>query len=172
MHKILLAFFTYLIFVSEGTIIQVFLPNHLDGEMEVVPRFVLIIICFIAIFLSQKIAIVYGLTFGLLYDLTYTDLIGVYAFGMAFTTYFVTFLSRFFHGNIFIVLVINLLAITLLEFYIYGVYLLIGLATIPYDPFLNNRLIPTLILNGCFVLLIFFPFRKWLLSYLMKEQEK
>lgn len=170
MHKFLLAFFTYLIFISEGTIIQAFQPNHLQGKIEIVPHFVLIVICFIAIFLTPKLGIIYGICFGLFFDFIYTDLIGVYAFSFAFIAYFASNLSRLFHGNVFIVLFINLLAVTLQEFFVYGIYLLIGYAEIPFDPYLYNRLIPTLILNGCFVLLLFYPLRKQLLRYELKEQ--
>jgi rod shape-determining protein MreD len=169
-HKFLLAFFTYLIFITEGTIIQAFQPNHLQGEIEIVPHFVLVVICFIAIFLTPKLAIIFGISFGLFYDFIYTDLIGVYAFSFAFISYFATFMSRFFHGNLFIVLFSNLLAVTILEFFVYGIYLLIGHAKVAFDPFLYNRLIPTLILNGCFTLIIFYPLRKQLYNYAEREQ--
>jgi rod shape-determining protein MreD len=169
-HKFLLAFFTYLIFITEGTIIQAFQPNHIQGDIEIVPRFVLVIICYIAIFLTPKLSIIYGVSFGLFYDFIYTDLIGIYSFSFACIAYFVSTLSRLFHGNVFIVLVINLLSITVLEFFVYGIYLLIGLAKVPLDPFLYTRLIPSLILNGSFSLLIFYPMRKKLQSYAEKEE--
>lgn len=169
MHKFLLAFFTYLIFITEGTIIQVFQPNHLQGKIEIVPHFVLVVICFIAIFISPKLAIIYGLGFGLFFDFVYTDLIGIYAFSYAFIAYLVPTLSRFFHGNLLTVLLINLVAVAALEFFIYGLYLLIGIANMAFDPFLYNRLIPTLILNGCFIILIFFPLRNGLRKYVLRE---
>ncbi|RCK12109.1 rod shape-determining protein MreD [Bacillus licheniformis] len=46
-------------------------------------RFLLLVLVFMTAYVNQPFAITYGFIFGLLYDINYTDLLGVYMFGFA-----------------------------------------------------------------------------------------
>ena len=48
--------------------------------MYLVPRFLIIYLIFVAIYYDRKRAMVYGLFFGLLYDVFFIDIIGLYSF--------------------------------------------------------------------------------------------
>jgi rod shape-determining protein MreD len=171
MHSILLALLTFFVFIFEGTVMQILIPEQIGDNIVLIPRFTMIIVGFIAIYLTPGRGIVYGLIFGLLYDIIFTNLIGVYTFSIAFVAYVLVFIARFFHGNLFITLVVSLIGVSMLEFLVYGLFTLIGLIDVQIDIFAYQRLFPSLLLNGAFVLIVYFPLKKWLLQYILIEQE-
>ncbi|WP_257346323.1 rod shape-determining protein MreD [Pseudalkalibacillus decolorationis] len=171
MIRFLLPFLTYLLFIIESTVMQVFTPQHMDNDTVLIPRLVMIMIGFIAIYLSPTRGVVYGMVFGLLYDLIYTDLIGVYMFSMGLTAYITAFIARFFHGNIFVTLFIMLIGLSTFEIMVYGLYSLIGIAEVAWETFIYQRYLPTLLLNGVFVVIVYYPLRKWLLDLSAGLQE-
>jgi rod shape-determining protein MreD len=172
MIRFLLPFITYLLFIIESTVMQVFTPQHMDNDTILVPHLVMIMIGFIAIYLSPMRGLAYGIAFGLLYDLIYTDLIGVYMFSMGLTAYLTAFIARYFHGNLFVTLFVQLVGISALEVTVYGLYTLIGVAHVMWDTFVYQRFLPTLLLNGVVVVLVYYPLRRWLLDLAMSLQEK
>ncbi len=129
-------------------------------ERVMVPRFVMIVIVIVTMFTTTTKGMTYGFILGLLYDLMYTDLIGVYLFAYTFLAYGVSVIMKLFHINIFTVTLVSLLSISVLDFFVYGIMLLIKTTTITLEDFLMIRLLPTLILNFAFVILLFVPLRK------------
>jgi rod shape-determining protein MreD len=162
MKKILLPFLIYLVFISESSLFQAIIPDHNSLDWQFIPRFTMVMILFIAIYINTTYGIVYGLAFGLLTDLLYTDIIGVYLFSMAATAYVISVFSRYLFGNLFVVLLLSIIGISVLEFFVYGLNSLIGVSNQMIDLFLYKRLLPTLILNGLFAILIYYPYVKQL----------
>jgi rod shape-determining protein MreD len=172
MIRFLLPLLTYLLFISESTLMQVFTPQHLDSDMMLIPRFVVVMVCFIGMFISPMRGVVYGIAFGLLYDLIYTDLIGVYMFSMGLTAYVTTFIARYFHGNIFVTLFVIIIGLSAFEFLVFGLYSLINITDMMIEPFVYQRFLPTLLLNSVFVVLVYYPLRKWLINIAIDLEEK
>ena len=146
-----------------------FAPERFGFDTVVVPHFVMIIILFVAIYVSIPQAIVYSIFAGLLYDVVYTDLIGVYMFSMAVTTYVIALCAKVIHTNVIVGLLFVLIAETMLDFMIYGIYTLVGIVNMPVNVFLFERLFPSFILNGVFFILLYFPMRR--LTDQLKEME-
>jgi rod shape-determining protein MreD len=137
------------------------LPSEVfEMERMMIPRFVMVIIVLITMFTSVSTGMTYGFVIGLLYDLLYTDLIGVYMFAYTYLAYGVAIIMRILHINLLTVILICLLSIGLLEFFVYGIMLLIKTTIIPIEDFLTIRLLPTFVLNLAFVILLFVPLRK------------
>jgi rod shape-determining protein MreD len=162
MKKILLPFLIYLAFISESSLIQALFPEQNGMDWQFIPRFSMVMILFISIYINSTYGIIYGLAFGLLTDLLYTDVIGVYLFSMAAAAYITSVFSRYLFGNLFVVLLLSIIGVTVLEFFVYGLNSLIGISNQTVDLFLYNRLLPTLILNGFFAILIYYPYVKQL----------
>ncbi|HET7522403.1 MAG TPA: rod shape-determining protein MreD [Bacillales bacterium] len=160
MIRIGLPVVTFFFFLFEGTVMQVFSPEWFGVSLELVPRFVMVIILFIAFFLNRQTALVYGLVFGFLTDVVYSDVLGVYFFSMAFTAYLVASFAGLFHTNLFTMMFLGLLGVVLLEFQVYGMYWFTGIAQRSMDDFLNGRLWPTLVLNGVFIILMYYPLKR------------
>ncbi|WP_082820731.1 rod shape-determining protein MreD [Fictibacillus phosphorivorans] len=162
MKKILLPFLIYLAFISESSLVQAFLPHENSMDWQLIPRFSMVMILFVAIYLNTTYGLLYGLAFGLLTDLLYTDIIGVYLFSMAATAYITSVFSRYLFGNLIVTLLLSIVGVSILEFFVYGLNSLIGISNQMIDVFLYKRLLPTLILNGLFAILIYYPFVKQL----------
>jgi rod shape-determining protein MreD len=163
-REVKLFFILFVLFLLQGTVMQVFSPAWFGWHFSAIPHFVLIAILLIGLFYDRTRAVWYGLTFGFLIDVVYTNVLGVYAFCIALTGYLFSLLSRIFHLYLVVVVLIGILAVACLEFEVYGIYGLIGKAPEPLDHFLQWRLVPTLVLNGAFLILIFYPFRRMLVS--------
>ncbi len=162
MKKILLPFLIYLAFISESSLVQAFLPHENSMDWQLIPRFTMVMILFVAIYLNTTYGLLYGLAFGLLTDLLYTDIIGVYLFSMAATAYVTSVFSRYLFGNLIVTLLLSVVGVSILEFFVYGLNSLIGISNQMIDVFLYKRLLPTLILNGLFAILIYYPYVKQL----------
>lgn len=162
MNRILLPLLTYIAFVAEGTIMQVIAPEHYGWAYELIPHFSLVLIILMASYLKSSFGIVYGMIFGLLTDLIYTDVIGVYMFSTALVAYFISVLSRYLFSNFIVAILLSVAGVSALEFLVYGLNSLIGIADASIDSFVYGRLLPTLVLNGIFTLLIYYPFMKLL----------
>lgn len=171
MKQSLLFLILFFLFISEGTIMQVHTPMWHGAYLPIVPHFVFIAILLIGLLRSRTQALIYSLIFGLLTDIMYTDLIGVYLFTMTLSVYLISLLSKYFHMNLFVVFFTCLLGVSLLEFQVYGIYTLVGKSVQSIYEFINWRLPPIYILNGAFVLLLFYPFRKFLLSMEVESVE-
>ncbi|MDN4072731.1 MULTISPECIES: rod shape-determining protein MreD [Fictibacillus] len=162
MNRILLPFITYIAFVAESTIMQVLAPEHYNWGFQLIPHFSLVLIILISCYLKPSYGIVYGMVFGLLTDLIYTDLIGVYMFSTALVAYFISVLSRYLFSNFFVAILLSAAGAAGLEFMVYGLNSLIGIADTNIDSFFYDRLLPTLILNAVFTILVYYPFAKLL----------
>ncbi len=68
--------------IIEGTLYQWILAFY-GIESLLVPRFLIVLLVFIGIYSGRASSIIYGLCFGILYDIVYTELLGVYMFGFA-----------------------------------------------------------------------------------------
>jgi rod shape-determining protein MreD len=81
-------------------------------------------------------------------------------FAFTLLAYIVSLIMKILHINTLTVTVVCLFIITALDFFVYGVQLLIGGTTIGLQDFLQVRLLPTLLLNLAFVILFFVPLKK------------
>jgi rod shape-determining protein MreD len=162
LRKLIFPILALLCFVGESLFVQVLPSEVYDIDRVFVPRFVMIIIVIITMYSKFSIGISYAIVLGLLYDLMYTNLIGVYMFAFPFISYFVSLTMKLLHINVVTVTALSIFSIVILDFYVYGVQLLIGGTTLQVMEFLNSRLFPTLVLNIAFVILLYIPLRKQL----------
>ncbi|MFD1736035.1 rod shape-determining protein MreD [Bacillus salitolerans] len=160
MRKWIFPILALLCFVGESIFVQVLPSEMYELERIIVPRFVMVMIVIITMYSNLQLGMSYGIVLGLLYDLMYTNLIGVYMFAYPLLAYFITLTMKILHINILTVTVCSLFSITLLEFFVYGVQLLIKGTNLEVVDFLNIRLLPTLVLNLAFVILFYIPLRK------------
>lgn len=156
--------FLFFLFIIQGTVMTVFSPEWFGYQIAMIPHFVMVVVIYIAIFVNRGLALKYGIIFGLMIDLIYTSVLGVYGFGIGLTVYLISYLSKVFHMNLIVVLFVCMVGVSLLECEVYGIYSLIGLAKQPFLSFVEGRLPPTAILNGVFSIIVFYPLRRYLLT--------
>lgn len=165
MTKVILPLIISFFFILESVFVELF-PEHLFNHMMmVIPRFLLVVIIFITIYVNLKTGLLYGFVFGLLFDIVYVEVIGIYLLLIPLIAYVVSWIMKILQTNIIIVAVVTLFGITLLEHGVYGMNIIINRTDINYISFLDDRLIPTLILNAIFIVLISYPLKKYLEHY-------
>lgn len=160
MIKTVIPFIITVLFFMEP-IFSLFSPiAYGDALLTLVPRFVVIALIFIAVYGRQKDALVYGIIFGLLYDIFYIDIIGVYAFLYPLICVLAIGVIRLIHKHVVTVIILSLGLIGLLELLSYGFASLIAITSIEFKLFVTGRLVPTLIANSLFVVMFSWFFHK------------
>ncbi|PYZ97340.1 rod shape-determining protein MreD [Alteribacter lacisalsi] len=161
----------FLLFILEGTIYQIFAPDLHGFNYTLVPRWVLGVIVFAGILQGRGIGLSYAIGFGIMYDIIYAPLLGVYSFGMALVVYLMSVPVPSVQKNMGMTILLALLAITGFEYFIYGIYSLMGLASMPHDQFFYYRLLPTFVFNGLLFIAAGYFIRKWLLLVNRRRDE-
>lgn len=150
-----------LLFISESIFTDLFPAQLFSIERIFVPHFLFVVIMFITIFVNQKYGMMYGAIFGLLFDIVYTEIIGVYMFSYALIAYIMAKAIKIVHSNILVSSILSLLGIAILEFFVFGVNILIGnVQSVDLNTFVYNRLFPTLVLNSVFVIIVSYPLKR------------
>ena len=170
MKRFLLPLLLFLLFVSESIFVDLLPSDSIGAERIFVPRFMMVALIMITTYYHWQHALYYGIGFGLLFDVIYTDIIGIYMFSFALIVYLISIIMKVLHENLFVMFFVSIIGIALLELLVYGIYLLIGEIQMAWSTFLMNRLFPTVVLNGGFLILIFYPFKR-LLVYLANSQQ-
>jgi rod shape-determining protein MreD len=146
------------LFVIESTLLQVIVPDTW-GSFFFVPRFTLVFLIFLSLYIGRRRAFFLGLIFGLFYDISFGGIIGIYAFSMAFVPYFCALAYRYFQLNILLILLTVFLGVFAHETVVYLLYHLFGLTTSDYSLY---QYLPTAILNSAFAAAVFKPVNRML----------
>jgi rod shape-determining protein MreD len=149
-----------LLFIVESLFVELYPVRFLTGGHILVPRFLIAGILLLTIYTNKKQGIWYGLLFGLMFDMVYTEVIGIYLFMFPLTAYLISKLMKIFQSNIFIASLVVLFGIAVLEIVVYEMNYLIKITSMAFPTFLNLRLWPTLIVNLVFLLLFAYPLKK------------
>ncbi|WP_227396740.1 rod shape-determining protein MreD [Jeotgalibacillus aurantiacus] len=169
MRRFLLPFLAIVIFYSES-IFATFSPVEMFGDTRfLVPRFLFIFLIFLSIYYQRNAGYIYGFVFGFMYDVFFTGVIGVYMFLFPALIYAARFILRYINQNAVVTGLIGLFLMAALEFLVYQFNLLIGVAGIDFQTFLNQRLYSTLLFNALFILIAAYPLKMWMTA-LRKSQ--
>ena len=160
MVRYLIPVVVIVLFFAE-TEFSLFSPIEWQGHLiYLVPRFLILFLIFMAIYYDRKKAMIYGLIFGLINDIVYIDIIGLYPF--------ICFIAgstvKYIHQHLVVTTTLSLVLIAIIEVALYQFFALIGFTDISFAQFLNTRLIPTMIANVIFLALLGGGF-KYLLEY-------
>lgn len=161
MNRFFLPFLVFIVFISESLFVNFIAVQPLLRQWLLSPRFVLIVLIFMTVYLNKKQGMMYGAIFGMLYDVAFTDILGVYMFGLPAICYIISKIMKILQNNIIVVSLTAAFGVAILEFYIYGINLLVHVTTMPLNEFLTLRLYPTLVLSIVFCILF---------SYLLKKR--
>ncbi|WP_071460268.1 rod shape-determining protein MreD [Bacillus massilinigeriensis] len=153
------------LFILESLFVE-FLPAELFHSARVmVPRFLLAAILFLTVYGNEKKGIIYGFIFGLLFDMVYTEILGVYLVLFPLLAYIFSNVMKILQTNVVVVSAVSLLGIALLEVGVYEMNLLIHITDMDFSSFASVRLFPTLVLNMAFLVLAALPFKSQFEKY-------
>ncbi|MFC0270158.1 rod shape-determining protein MreD [Metabacillus herbersteinensis] len=162
MRRLFLPLIMLVIFISESIFVDLVHVPFSNNDQLFIPHFLMLAITFVTAYVNQSYGMIYGIVFGLLFDIIYTEVIGVYLFSFGLFAYLMSKALKILHGNVLIVLFLGLLSISVLEFYVYGIHLLIGTTTMSLYNFTTLRLLPTLALNLSAGILLIYPLKGFL----------
>ncbi|ADU31284.1 rod shape-determining protein MreD [Evansella cellulosilytica] len=170
MIRYLLFIILFVLFLIEGTVFQIFAPDQYGVSYLFIPRWVFLVIIFTGIYRGRGAGTLYAVIFGVLYDVIYSSVLGIYTFSMGLIAYLFSISIPFFQRNLTVAILTSLAAITLLDYFIYGMMLIIGLASISHEEFLTGRFIPSFLMNALVIIILAYPLRK--LFYFIKRRSE
>lgn len=141
-----------------------------EHQYILVPHFFAVFLILLAVYDTKKTAILYGIVFGLLYDLYHIDLVGIYIFIYPFIAFLAAVLIKQVHRYFLFVVILAILLLAVVEFLSFGFASAIGFTTITLEQFLQFRLLPTALSNILFMLLFGFML-KWIIVKKKEAQE-
>lgn len=172
MKKLLIPLILFVLLVVEGIAIDFIPLNFIPSHFIIVPHWIFVFLILVALFYDTDetaFAIIYGVIFGLLTDIVYTDILGVYMFIYPLAIYLMNFLKRIFQTNLLITFIVTMIGLTIVESFILFVYTFIGEINVHYQLFVVERLVPTLIANLIFLLIMYPIFFKRLFRWQQEQ---
>ena len=135
-------------------------PIEIKGQIYyLVPRFLILYLIFISIYYSRQRAVMYGLFFGVLYDVFYIDIIGLYSVLLPLLCFLAGSIVKIIHQHLVVTTTISVVLVAILEFILYQFFYLIDFTSIPLSDFLRSRLLPTIIANALFLMILGWAFK-------------
>lgn len=154
--------------IFEGIGVELLPRTILSSNSQLIPHWVFIFLIFITIFYDQQntyFSILYSVIYGLLIDIVYTDVLGVYMFSYAIVIYIIHVLKNHFHANFFITMFLGVIGIVLAELIINTIYSVIGVANFIWADYFYFRLLPTILANLVFLIVVYPIFNKKLIKW-------
>ncbi|MBC1977907.1 rod shape-determining protein MreD [Listeria marthii] len=149
-------------FILEGVFSLQFANGLFNDKHLFIPHFLLIMLTIMTCFYKRNTTLVYGFILGLVFDIYYTGIMGIYFAIFPFTVYITDKFMKVLQNNVLLVGLIAVFNIILTESLVYAFYYLIGSTTMTIPVFIDQRLWTTILFNLAFFLVVFFPFRLFL----------
>ncbi|EUJ17777.1 rod shape-determining protein MreD [Listeria aquatica] len=160
-----------LTFILEGVISLIF-AKPLFGESRMfIPHFILVLLILMTAFYRRNTTLIYAFIFGLTFDIYYTGIMGIYFALFPCIVYITDKLLKVLQNSMVLVGLITVFNIILTESLVYAFYVLIDSTSMDVATFIDKRLWTTILLNFAFYLVVFFPFRHFLVK-LKKSEDR
>ncbi|MGM8212997.1 rod shape-determining protein MreD [Virgibacillus sp. W0430] len=158
MRQLYFSLILFFLLVFEGIAFEL-LPNNLVvGDLFIIPHWIFVFLFLMAVFYENNTnaySIIFGIIFGLLIDIVYTGILGVYMFAYPVTLYIISNLKNLFHANFIVTLFLGIIGITIVDSIIHLVYIAVGIINIGWSNYLIYRLLPTLVGNLIFLIAMY-----------------
>lgn len=172
MKKLYLFLILFFLLVFEGIALEL-LPSKLAvGDLLIIPHWIFIFLFLMSVYYEKEsifYSIIFAITFGLLIDIVYTGILGVYMFVYPVALYLLNSLKKLLHENFLVILVLSGIGIIVTDGMIHIVYTVIGITNMEWLNYLIYRLLPTVLANLIF-LIVLYPIMKSRLIKWQKEQ--
>jgi len=159
-RKFLLPLLFLFLFMLESIFVQYVPPEVFGKNYILVPHFLFAGILFLTIYAGRKHGIIYAAIFGLLFDIVWIEIIGIYLFLFPFIAYLIAKIMHVLQTNIIVAFFVSLLGIAMLEIGVYEMDFLIHLTNLEFMTFMKMRFIPSLLLNAIFIIIAAYPLKR------------
>ena len=147
----------FLLFLIEGTWAAIFSWHYATPYLLLT----LIGLMFVSLFGRWESALGFGLVFGLLYDIVYTDLIGIYVFTFSLIPLLVSFVLKYIGENFFSVTITFTFMILVFTFSIYSIMTAIGGTIMTVHTLLVEQIPGTMIVNAVAIAILYYPMTRY-----------
>jgi rod shape-determining protein MreD len=147
-------------FILESIFLEVLPPKYFHHEHILVPHLLMIGIFFLTIYGHRNLGIIYGFIFGVLFDVVYTEVIGIYLCLYPLIAYLISKIMKILQNNLLIMTLVTLFGIALLELGAYEMNFLIHQTSMDFATFSRARLLPTILLNLVFIVILAYPLKR------------
>lgn len=163
MKRLYLPLTLFIFMIMEGVALELLPASLVRSHLMIIPHWALIILVFAAIFYDENtnFSVIYAAIFGLLIDIIYTNILGVYMFTYAVSIYIISRLTKFLHSNLLTAILLATLALTVADISINVVYTMIGIASYTWKYYTIHRLLPTMLANILFLIVLYPLITKW-----------
>ncbi|ALC84854.1 rod shape-determining protein MreD [Bacillus sp. FJAT-22090] len=164
MIRFLVIIISVLLFYMEP-IFGLFSPIEINEDFFVlVPRFLIMYLIFVSIYYDRKRAMLFGLFFGLLYDVFFIDIIGLYSFIYPLMCLVASLVVKYVHQHLLVATVLTLILVAVVELLLFFFYTFIGIKSMTFVDFYKFNLLPTMIANFVFLAMFGWGFKYILLN--------
>lgn len=171
MKKYFLPLFFLFFLIIEGVFVYMLPASVLQSRIVLVPHFLLLSLLFMVIYYHAKTAIIYALIFGFLYELIYVEVIGGYLVAFPIIIYLSGITFKFIHPNALTIALIAIIDVTFIEYFGYGFTMITQGVNLSNMEFIQDRLLPTLVLNLVFISLFGYLLKKFFISLHVEKDD-
>ncbi|MBA2173453.1 rod shape-determining protein MreD [Halobacillus locisalis] len=158
MKRYVIALFCLILLVLQGMAMSWLPANLIYSDLLITPHWVLGFLIILAIFFDRDdtyFAVWLGLWFGLLIDVVYTGVLGVYMVTYTVVIYVVHGLNKWLHSNFFGSSVLAILGVALADTCLYVIYSFVQITSMTWGDYGLMRLLPTLAANMIFFVILY-----------------
>ena len=156
-HTYFIPVVLYVLLILDGFLINAFPGQFVSEEYILVPHLSLFGFVLFSYYFPKQPMQLYAVLFGLLFDSYYSGILGVYAVAFAVIVYFVKKMQRFLAENVFVLALLFIVAIVMVDSFVFGFYSLMDITQLDFSAFASERLGPTIVLNIVLFIVIYYP---------------
>lgn len=158
MSRYIIPLICLFLLVMQGMAMSMLPANLVYSDLLMTPHWILIFLFIIAIFYDRDDtyhAVWYGLVFGLLVDVVYTGVLGVYMITYTLVIYIVHGLNKLVHANFIAASLLAVVGVALTDTILYVIYSFVQITSMTWGNYILLRLLPTLAANMIFFILLY-----------------
>ncbi|AQY51275.1 cell shape-determining protein MreD [Listeria weihenstephanensis FSL R9-0317] len=152
------------VFILEGVSSLMFSQSFFGEQRFFIPHFLIVMLVLMATFYGRNPTLIYAFILGMVFDIYYTGILGIYFAIFPLVVYLTDKFMKVLQNSLILVGLVVVFNVILTECLVYSFYLLIGGTDMLFSTFVDQRLWTTILLNLAFFLVVFFPFRSFLLE--------
>ncbi|UOQ93870.1 rod shape-determining protein MreD [Halobacillus shinanisalinarum] len=158
MRRYIIAGLLLILLVMQGMAMSLLPANLVYSDLLITPHWVFCLVIIIAIFYDRDDtyqAIWYGMIFGLLIDVAYTGVLGVYMATYATIAYILHGVKKMVHANFIAASLLAILSVAMADTMLYIIYSFVQVTTFTWGEYVTLRLLPTVAANMIFFIILY-----------------
>lgn len=158
MRRYFIALICLFLLVMQGMAMSLLPANLVYSDLLMTPHWVLTFLFIVTMFYDHDNtyhAVWYALVFGLLLDVVYTGVLGVYMVTYALVVYIIHGLNKLLHANFIAASLLTIVGVAMADTFLYVIYSFVQITEMSWGDYALLRLLPTLAANMIFFIILY-----------------